>query len=182
MAPDRTAQSPDERRRRRCSGREVRHLLPPAQVIAAQAMSEEQGRPAARDLVVEISERALQSTDGAGRRGVGTHRGPLFKRRTGRQPDRRVFGDVAHEPAGSPASKLATGCGSRTGRPRDRARPSNRPVMGPPAGRQSAVTRLATSAGWLPASGNTALAVISSSARSIAVTRVSASRPALALA
>ena len=55
------------------AGREVRHLLPPAQVIAAQPVREDERRAAARDFVVEIAERALQPTDGAGRRGVGTH-------------------------------------------------------------------------------------------------------------
>ncbi len=46
-------------------GREVRHLLPPAQMVAAEPVREQQGRPAAGDFVVEIAERALQSTDGA---------------------------------------------------------------------------------------------------------------------
>ena len=51
--------------------REVRDLLPPAQVIAAQAVGEQQRRSAARHLVVEIAERPLQSADAARRRLVG---------------------------------------------------------------------------------------------------------------
>jgi hypothetical protein len=39
--------------------REVRDLLPPAEMIAAQAVREQQCRPAARDFVVEIAERPL---------------------------------------------------------------------------------------------------------------------------
>ena len=45
--------------------REVRDLLPPAHLIAAQPVGEDQRRPAAGDLVVEIAERSLQLADGA---------------------------------------------------------------------------------------------------------------------
>ena len=52
---------------------EVRDLLPPAQVIAAQPMGEQQGGSAARHFVVEIAERPLQPADRARRHRIKRH-------------------------------------------------------------------------------------------------------------
>ena len=53
--------------------REMRDLLPPAQVIAAQPVGEQQGRAAARHFVIEIAERPLQSADRARRHARRSH-------------------------------------------------------------------------------------------------------------
>src|SRR6185437_14225531 len=60
-------------------GREMRDLLPPAQVIAAQPVGEEERRAAAGDLVVEMAEGPLQASGSALRCAVRAHRRPLQK-------------------------------------------------------------------------------------------------------
>jgi hypothetical protein len=45
--------------------REVRDLLPPAHLVAAQAMGEKEGGSAAGDLIVEIAKRSFQLADAA---------------------------------------------------------------------------------------------------------------------
>ena len=66
--------------------REMRDLLPPAQVIAAQAVGEQQGRAAARYFVVEIAERPLQPADRARRRRIGRHGWRPPQKRTSVEP------------------------------------------------------------------------------------------------
>src|ERR1700741_4683394 len=52
---------------------EMRDLLPPAQVVAAKPMGEQKGWAAARDLIIEIAERAFQPAAAPRRRAVGSH-------------------------------------------------------------------------------------------------------------
>ncbi len=53
--------------------REMRDLLPPAEMIAAQAMREQKRRPVARYFIVKIAERTFESADGALGCAVGSH-------------------------------------------------------------------------------------------------------------
>src|SRR5262245_11023753 len=66
------------KRHARIAGREVRDLLPPRHVVAAEPMREQQRRPAARHLVVDRAVQPFQLADAAGGEWrLSAHAGPL---------------------------------------------------------------------------------------------------------